>query len=142
MPVASEPDPAAVLGPRLAAEVAERRAWRARPADTELAQRLVAAVPRLAALAAENTYGDHDDVLIHRFLADVALRLADSAEAGQLDEARAVLAVLEEAWGGDGDEPIAVSFVENLPWPHEPGAGLTDLLGPHLRGELDRQRQP
>jgi hypothetical protein len=139
-PPRTDPDPAAVLGPKLAAAVARDRSWRARPADAELVQRLVAAVPALEPLAAEHRFGDHGDVLVHAFLGDVMRLLADDVEAGRRDAAETVLAVLDDAWGGDNDEAIAASFVEHLPWPSEPGAALTGLLGPRLRGELDRQR--
>lgn len=136
------PDPARLLGPKLASVIRQDRNWRATPADQALVERMISAVPALAPLARGNTFGDHQDVLVHRFLADVVRQEVDSFLAGQLDQARAVLDLLEQEWGGDVDEPIAVSFVENLPYPHEPAAALVDLLGPNLRAEHDRQRRP
>jgi hypothetical protein len=138
----SRPDPADTLGPRLRAALERQRGWRAEPADQAFVQRLIAAVPALEPLARDNTYGDHEDVLVHMFLSDVVRQLVDNLLAGHLDEVRTVLALLEEEWGGDVDEPIVVSFVENLPYPHEPGAALIGMLGPNLRAELDRQRRP
>lgn len=138
----SRPDPADVLGPKLRAALDRRRGWRAEPADQAFVRRLIAAVPAVEPLARDNTYGDHEDVLVHMFLGDIVRQQVDNLLAGHLDEVRAVLALLEDEWGGDVDEPIAVSFVENLPYPHEPGAALVSMLGPNLRAELDRQRRP
>jgi len=58
------------------------------------------------------------------------------------DEVRAVLGILEDEFANNAevDEPIAVSFVENLPLPDEPGTALNDVLPPGLRAELHRQR--
>jgi hypothetical protein len=137
-----EPDPAVVLGPRLAGVLNQQRSWRAKPADQALVVRMISAVPALEPLARDNTFGDHEDVLVHDFLADVVRQEVDNVLAGHLDEVSAVLDLLEREWGGDVDEPIAVSFVEHLPYPHEPGAGLVDMLGPNLRAEHDRQRRP
>jgi hypothetical protein len=133
-------DPAAALGPKLRAYVESRRSWRPRSADVELVRRLVEAVPALEPLAREEGYGDQG-VLVHPFLSEVARREADSVETGRLDEPRTVLDLLESEFGsGDVDGPIAVGFVEMLPYPGEPGAGIVDLLGPKLRAELVRQR--
>jgi hypothetical protein len=143
----AEPDPAAVLGPKLRAVVDESRNWRSRPEDAELVARLLAAVPDLARDAAENTFGDHEDVLSHPFLSDVARRETANVAAGaRSDEVRTVLDVLEAAVEAGGpaagnDGPILVSFLEALPYPDEPGAAIVGLLGPRLRGELERQRR-
>ena len=140
-------DPVTVLGPKLAAVVRERRQWRADPAAAAFVTRVVEAVPALGRLASENRYGDRGDVLVHGFLSDVAFRAADgfrSQDPVALDEVRAVLSVLEAELGVDRgvDEAIAVSFVENLPYPGEPGEALVEQLGPKLRSELDAQRPP
>lgn len=138
-------DPVTVLGPKLAAVVRERRQWRADPAAASFVTRVVEAVPALGRLAADNRYGDRGDVLVHGFLSDVAFREADnfrSEDPVALDEVRAVLAVLEAELGKDRgvDEAIAVSFVENLPYPGEPGDALAGELGPKLKAELEAQR--
>jgi hypothetical protein len=140
------PDPADLLGPKLRAEFDRDRNWRARPEDAALVERMVTAVPALAPLAQENTFGDHGDVLVHIFLGDVVAREVENFEAGERDEVLAVLDLVEREFAGtdepqrNADEAIAVSFVENLPYPGEPGAGIVDLLGPKLRAELGRQR--
>ncbi len=136
-----EPDPAVVLGPKLVAILNRQRHWRQTPENQAFVERMITAVPALEPLARENTAGDHEDVLVHLFLADVVRQEVDNVLAGNLDEVRVVLQFLEQEWGGDVDEPIAVSFVEHLPYPHEPGTALIDLLGPHLRAEHDRQRR-
>lgn len=136
------PDPAVVLGPKLARVLNQQRSWREKPANQALVERMISAIPALEPLARDNTFGDHNDVLVHEFLADVVRQEADNFLAGRLEEVRAVLDLLEQEWGGEVDEPIAVSFVEHLPYPHEPAAALVDLLGPNLRAEHDRQRHP
>jgi hypothetical protein len=138
----TDPDPAALLGPTLLAAVGRERTWRAEPADAALVQRMLDAVPALEPIARDNTYGEHDDVLVHQFLAEVVEREAANVAAGErLDEVRAVLDLLEAELGtGDVDEPIAVSFVENLPYPGDPGIAIVDRLGPRLRAMLVRQR--
>jgi hypothetical protein len=141
MPWTTQPDPAAVLGPKLAAVLDRQRSWRAKPADQALVERMISAVPALEPLAHDNTFGDHEDVLVHEFLADVVRQEVDNFLAGRLEEVRAVLDVVEREWGGEVDEPIGVSFVEHPPYPHEPAAALVDMLGPNLRAEHDRQRR-
>jgi hypothetical protein len=136
------PDPARLLGPKLATAVQQDRNWRQSPENRAFVDRIITTVPALEPLARESTFGDHEDVLVHLFLADVVRQEVDNFLAGQLDEVRTVLDLIEREWGGDVDEPIAVSFVENLPYPHEPAAALVDLLGPNLRAEHDRQRHP
>jgi hypothetical protein len=82
---------------------------------------------------------------VHAFLADAAFRQLDNHRSGDpvaADEVRRVLDLLEAELGAGRavDEAIAVSFVENLPYPEQPGADIADLLGPKLRAEYDRQR--
>jgi hypothetical protein len=143
-PAGADPDPAAALGAKLRAALDQRRSWRPDPAGVALVERLLGAVPALEPLARENGHGDPEGLLVHVFLGDVARRQAENVEAGRLAEPRAVLDVLEDEFGAGTpvDEPIAVSFVENLPYPDEPGAALVDLLGPKLRAELAVQRDP
>ena len=68
------------------------------------------------------------------FVTDEATRLGNAAALGEL------LALLEAALGNDGevDELIGVSFVENLIGEEAALAVLRPLMGPRLRGELDR----
>jgi hypothetical protein len=141
------PDPLDVLGPKLSAAVTERRAWRSSPPAVALVGRATEAAPAVERLAAENRFGDHGDVLLHGFLGDVAAREIENHRSGgpvAQAEVRTVLALLEAELGADRavDEAIAVSFVENLPYPGDPGADLVGELGPKLRTELEVQRPP
>jgi len=134
-----------LLGPKLRADLETQRGWRTPPPQVDFIDRLVRAVPALSALAEQNRAGEHGDVLPHMFLGDVARREVEnhlSGEAGARAEVTAVLATLESEFGTDPgvDNAIAASFVESLPYPGEPGADLSGLLGPKLSGELRRQR--
>ncbi|MGH8773707.1 MAG: hypothetical protein ACRDWI_00540 [Jiangellaceae bacterium] len=155
------------LGPNLWAAVDRQRDWRLPPAVASFIDRLVDAVPALRPLADDHKDGYHDAVLSHPFLADVVRRevnlftggrsfpvaddmsdedvachrvLFTSDEADPATEVRTVFGVVERECGHDDavDELIAVSFVESLPTPDEPGGDVIDLLGPALRAMLDR----
>ena len=138
-------DAADLLSPPLRAKVDADRNWRENPILQEFVDRLVSAMPEeLAAVADDNRFGDHQDVLAYGFVADIAFGRRDALSAGDPDalaRARAVFALLEDEFGHDGDidTVIAVELLENLPYPHEPGAGLAGQLGPKLRDELEKQ---
>jgi hypothetical protein len=68
------------------------------------------------------------------------LYLADSADPA--DEIRTVLDHLEDALGADAevDGIIRVSFVENLPYPGEPGEDIVRQLGPRMTAALEQSR--
>ncbi|GAB3248868.1 DUF7674 family protein [Kineosporia babensis] len=136
----AHPDPAQYLGPKLRPPVQTARDWRAAPGYMDLVHQLLAAVPALQRWAQENTYGDHQDVLIHTFFGDVLAWLTEEVEAGRTDEARAVIDVLEQACTGSLAEPIASGFVEGLPEPGEDGQQILEFLGPRLRAQLALQR--
>jgi len=57
-------------------------------------------------------------------------------------EVRAVLDHIEAALGADDevDGLIRVSFVDNLPYPGEPGEEIVGLLGPRLKAALENSR--
>jgi hypothetical protein len=134
-----------LLGPKLTAELRRHREWRTAPALVAFVDRLVRAVPALAPLVEENRAGNYNDVLTHPFLGDVTFREVENYLAGDpaaLAEVTAVLRHLEAEFGLDEevDNPIAVSFLENLPYDHEPGAGIASLLGPKLTAALRPQR--
>lgn len=79
----------------------------------------------------------------HLLIADVerwAERQLHEGPAGR-EPLRRVLAFLEEAFGRGDPEArglISVSFLEMLPRPGEPGAGLREMLGDGMRKKLDR----
>lgn len=149
MPNPGEPgaDLVRVLGPKLTSELRRQREWRTRPEEVAFVDRLVRAVPALGPLVDDNRAGNHNDVLPHMFLGDVTRREVDnhrSANPVAQLEVRTVIDALEAEFGRDDgvDNAIAVSFVENLPYPGEPGADIVNLLGPKLATELRRQRRP
>lgn len=88
--------------------------------------------------ALEDHRKDYGEVLPHVFLADVVRYLvALTAVEGRLGEAQKLVAHFEAQFGQpELQELIAVSFVENLPGPSEPGARLRLMLGPALRTQL------
>lgn len=69
-------------------------------------------------------------------------RLYLAGAAAPVTEVRAVLDHVEEALGADDevDGLIRVSFVDNLPYPGEPGAEIVGLLGPRLTAALEESR--
>lgn len=85
------------------------------------------------------------EILPHLFVADVE-RWAEKAVEGTatLNQVEEVLEFLEKALLKDPEkdgELIAVSFLEHLPRPDEPGAKLRDMLGPGLTEELRKIEQ-
>jgi hypothetical protein len=77
---------------------------------------------------------NNEQVLPHLVMADVIRWLVDH-RSSRLEVVRSVLSWLEDAYlGGDDDvrDVIAVSGVEMIPDPGEPGAELRQMLGPNL----------
>jgi hypothetical protein len=115
----------------------------------EFVERLARQFPALMPLLREHL-ADYDEVLPHLFFADLTRHVIAEWKRGRTDALRPILDELDAIYEGvidDTDyrgegEPlpnlIAVSFLENLPWRHEPGAEIREILGPHLRSELER----
>jgi hypothetical protein len=110
---------------------------------------VIAAAPDFQAVKDEHLR-DNDELLLHVLMADL-LRylgshfihpLAVAARPPTASELKAVLQILDAAMvNGDPDveNAIAVSFIEGIE--SEPFfSGLSSLLGPHLRAELERQK--
>jgi hypothetical protein len=80
------------------------------------------------------------------FFGDVAEWVAGSLVGEHLSaEAAAVLQDLEAVVAAGPswvEDLIAVGFIENLPYPHQPGGSIACHLGPAMREELERQRGP
>jgi hypothetical protein len=94
-----------------------------------LVDRLVDTHPELRTLRQEHldAYGELTAWLVNAYLAD--------SDAWPQATWRRILADLErEDETGDSDvkELLSVSFLENLPYPDEPGAGIAEHLGLHL----------
>jgi hypothetical protein len=119
--------------------------------EAELFQRIVDVAPGFEAVRAEHLHG-FGELLPHLLMADllryVALalgapdKLYGLAAPPSEQEVSAILAVLDRGLAeGDAatDNAIAVSFVEYL-WGEPYYPQLEPMLGPGLRGELQRQR--
>ncbi len=80
-------------------------------------------------------FGELTAWLVNAYLAD--------PDAGPTATWRRILADLERAYEtGDTDvkELLYVSFLENLPYPDEDGAGIAEHLGPGLAADLAELR--
>jgi hypothetical protein len=133
-----------LLGPKLhAARLRMDRDVRAAIPDSlpRFLDRLAAAVPPVRDKLDEHVR-ENRGVLPHTFLEDVVAEVNRLYLAGRTEEIMPFLHFLETEFGLDAevDNLIAVSFVDELPRPGEPGADIERLLGPKLRGELERQR--
>ncbi len=141
-PEPTDPDPAGALGLTLGEAVGLAHRWRAHPDHQAFTEHLVSRVPVLADLLDGLTeWGDHEDVRLHGFLAGIAFWATRECADGRLDEVLQVLELVDDAFEpGPLENPIAVSFVELMPHPHEPGANLVEHLPPKLRAERARQQ--
>lgn len=88
---------------------------------------------------------DNGEVLPHVFFGDLTQWVVDQHLSADADPTELVplLTHLERGMADGTDEVkelIAVSFVENLPYPDEDGADIVDRLGPALTAELETQR--
>ena len=108
---------------------------------------MVARFSKLKALLAGHIEDNEGEILPHVFFGDltryvVSLALAaGGAELPLTHDLHAILEYLEEAYASGGDEVqelIAVSFLENLPRPAEPGAWIREIVGPSLCRQLQR----
>ena len=103
---------------------------------------LVYAFPVLRPVLEEHLGDQEGEVLPHLFMADVERwleREVMNRRAQSAEEIATLLAFLEEAVAtGDPEvnELIAVSFLEHLPRPGQPGSEIRDMVGPHLRRQL------
>lgn len=82
-------------------------------------------------------FGDVTRYIVSRHL-DARLHHGSGPEQAR-EEVRSLLKALETAYverGEEVEELIAVSFLENLPRPGEPGADLRECLGPAMTHQL------
>jgi hypothetical protein len=112
-----------------------------------LVDRLTGTFPQLLRLREEHLEA-FGELLPHVLFGELTAWLVDeyaaAPQAGPEAAWRRILADLERAYeAGDVDtrELLYVSFLENLPYPQEPGAGITGHLGPHLAADLAEQRR-
>jgi hypothetical protein len=115
--------------------------------SVRLVERLVARVPELRPSYDEHV-ADNDFVLPHVYFGDVTRWVvADFEVTGERPDAtggwRDVVAFLEEEYDHSDDDAQAVieqSFIENLPYPGEPGYGIERHLGARLTAIYRSQR--
>jgi len=112
-----------------------------------LTDRLTETFPQLRPLREEHleAFGELlPHVLFGELTAWLVGEYVAAPQAGPEAAWRRILAELERSYEtGDVDtrELLYVSFLENLPYPQEPGAGIADHLGPHLAADLAEQRR-
>ncbi len=105
---------------------------------------LVVRFPTLLPLFEEHV-ADHQEILPHLFFSDLerytgVLFLKSEHDEAARNKLRAILDELEHVYAtGDEDltNPIAVSFLEHLPRPNEPGGGIRKLVGPTMAAQLN-----
>ena len=84
------------------------------------------------------------EILPHLFMADLErwaeaqIQARDEASHLLLEQVLAFLEMAYSTQGAEVEELIAVSFLEHLPRPGEPGAELRTLVGPNLAEQLER----
>jgi hypothetical protein len=107
---------------------------------------LVARFPFFEDLYDSHTYPTADeDVLTHVIFWDITQDVVRAFVAQDPDglDWRGVLAFLEE-WMRreipDVNVVICTSFLLNLPWPHTPGHGMTEYLGPVMARKFQEIR--
>lgn len=112
-------------------------------ATEDFVEALANRFPALLIILEEHLEDQYGETLPHVYLGEVTrwlverLRTAGASDRDLLE----ILTFLERAFGGSEDEVqdlIAVSFLENLPRPGEPGSGIRSLVGPLMREELGR----
>ena len=104
--------------------------------------RLVLALPEFSGRRKEHLEENFGQMLPHVLIGEIAFDAAKRYERDGASAVQPLLDLLESEFGDDPevDELIAASFIENLPYPGEPGASITQLLGPKLAELLRQQR--
>ncbi|MFC3575994.1 hypothetical protein ACFOZ0_22440 [Streptomyces yaanensis] len=113
--------------------------------DLQLAEDLVARVPEFEELYEAHVENEGGMVLSHVFFWDVTQATVDSfldAQPGAPDW-RSTLQFLEEQGRREVpeiNEVIVTSFLNNLPFPGQPGHGIVEQLGPALAEKFAKIR--
>lgn len=103
------------------------------PGQEEVIRRVAAVHPDLEAdLVEHRDY--YEDILPTLFMADVEEWAEARFAAGEKDQVERLLGVLEQLFleGGEGEELVAVGFIEGLDGPNGPLAGMRLMLGPAM----------
>jgi hypothetical protein len=100
---------------------------------------LVTEFPELEPNLAEHREDMEGETLPHVFMADVTRWFMERYRAGESRSAKALTDWFDSQYptaDADVRNVIDVSFLENLPWPPDPDAMVSKLLGPHLHQTL------
>jgi hypothetical protein len=110
------------------------------PSTVAFVHRLGEAVPALRERLADHIARHHGRPQPHAFMGEIVFDAIRLASSGKSAAVKPLTDFLESEFGRDKDvdNVIAVSFIEMLPNPGEPGAEIVDLLGPKLRAEYRR----
>jgi hypothetical protein len=110
-------------------------------------RQLVQRFPQLNPILEEHMRDNFGEILPTVFFGDLARWIEatyakdDASQNGDGTTLGPLFAFLEESFAaGDTEvqELISVGLLENLPGPDEPGSAIRELLGPHLREEVER----
>jgi hypothetical protein len=104
--------------------------------------RLVLTLPEFSARREEHLEDNFGKMLPHVLIGEIASDAVQRYEGEGASAVQPLLDLLESALDEDPevDELIGASFIENLPYPSQSGAGVTQLLGPKLTELLRAQR--
>jgi len=103
------------------------------PGQEKVIEAVAAVHPDLQAeLSAHREY--HGHILPTLFMADVQRWAADRYRLGDRPEVERLLGLLEHLYaeGGEGEDLVAVGFIEAMDGPEEPTGALRLLLGPEM----------
>ncbi|GAA4612621.1 hypothetical protein GCM10023195_54260 [Actinoallomurus liliacearum] len=105
--------------------------------DVQLVKDFVAAVPGFEDLYDAHVFNE-GGVLSIVFFWEVVRETVSSFLGGDETDWRVTLRFLEEQLRLDVREvnQVVASFLFYLPWPHQPGYGLVDHLGPSMRAKF------
>ena len=111
-------------------------------ATEDFVRRTVAEYPELEPMLTEHLNENFGELLPHLWISDLARYVIDRYQAAGTSAVSSILHHLDAEAGRhpEIDELLAVSFLELMPYPNEPTADVTELLGPNLREMLQEQR--
>jgi hypothetical protein len=112
--------------------------------DIQFIEALAARFPSIQTLLQEHRDDNDGETLSHLVMADIerhAESLSERNDGPAERELREILDFLEKEYSADDNDGevqnvIAVSFLEHLPRPGEPGSRIRKLVGPSLMKQL------
>ena len=110
----------------------------------DFCEAMAAQFPEVARVLAEHREENEGETLPHVFMGDVVRWYMERYLAGDSHSAKGLADWLDAVYP-TADEHVqsvvVASFLENLPWPPDPNAVATELLGPNLSRKLDEMQQ-